>query len=311
MVCYHHRQLVNRSGHQSLSNTTDSNTKQFLITQLGREDIIFGLPWFKKRNPQIDWTTGEVNINKVTAASRLAQAAHVKDERPIQELVPKEYHDYLSIFDEQKSQRLPPSRPYDHAIHLKSTFVPKNFKPYSLSLSQQQKLDEFINDNLKHGYIRPSQSPMASPFFFVSKKDGALHPCQDYRYLNNGTVKNAYPLPLIQDLLDKLHGSQFFTKLDIRWGYNNIRIKDGDQWKAAFTTPRGLFEPTVMFFGLCNSPATFQNFMNDIFRDMILKKIISLYTWTISSSTLATFHHSFNGQKLLLLFSNTIFTANC
>jgi len=107
---------------------------------------------------------------------------------------------------------------------------------------------------------------MASPFFFVSKKDSKkLRPCQDYRRLNEGTIKNAYPLPRVDELLDKLKGAKYFTKLDLRWGYNNVRIKIGDEWKAAFKTNKGLFKPLVMFFGLCNSPATFQNMMNDIF----------------------------------------------
>ncbi|ESK81705.1 reverse transcriptase-rnase h-integrase [Moniliophthora roreri MCA 2997] len=111
---------------------------------------------------------------------------------------------------------------------------------------------------------------MASPFFFVAKKEkGALRLTQDYRELNKGTVKNAYPLPLISELLDKLKGATVFTKLDLQNGYNNIWIKNGDQWKAAFKTNRGLFEPTVMFFGLSNSPATFQAFMNDILSDFI------------------------------------------
>ncbi|ESK82717.1 reverse transcriptase-rnase h-integrase [Moniliophthora roreri MCA 2997] len=111
---------------------------------------------------------------------------------------------------------------------------------------------------------------MASPFFFVAKKEkGALRPTQDYRELNKGTIKNAYPLPLISELLDKLKGARVFTKLDLRNGYNNVWIKDGDQWKAAFKTNRGLFEPTVMFFGLSNSPATFQAFMNNILSDFI------------------------------------------
>uniref|UniRef100_A0A0W0F642 Putative reverse transcriptase-rnase h-integrase n=1 Tax=Moniliophthora roreri TaxID=221103 RepID=A0A0W0F642_MONRR len=111
---------------------------------------------------------------------------------------------------------------------------------------------------------------MASPFFFVAKKEkGALRPTQDYRELNKGTIKNAYPLPLISELLDKLKGATVFTKLDLRNGYNNVRIKDGDQWKAAFKTNRRLFKPTVMFFGLSNSPATFQAFMNNILSDFI------------------------------------------
>uniref|UniRef100_A0A0W0FP87 Putative reverse transcriptase-rnase h-integrase n=1 Tax=Moniliophthora roreri TaxID=221103 RepID=A0A0W0FP87_MONRR len=111
---------------------------------------------------------------------------------------------------------------------------------------------------------------MASPFFFVAKKEkGALQPTQDYRELNKGTIKNAYPLLLISELLDKLKGATMFMKLDLRNGYNNVRIKDRDQWKAAFKTNRGLFEPTVMFFGLSNSPATFQAFMNDILSDFM------------------------------------------
>ncbi|ESK82610.1 reverse transcriptase-rnase h-integrase [Moniliophthora roreri MCA 2997] len=111
---------------------------------------------------------------------------------------------------------------------------------------------------------------MASPFFFVAKKKAkVLRPCQDYQDLNSGTIKNCYPLPLVTDLVDKLKTAKVFMKLDLQNRYNNIQIKDGDQWKAAFKTPRGLFEPTVMFFSLTNSPATFQAFMNDILKDFI------------------------------------------
>ena len=118
---------------------------------------------------------------------------------------------------------------------------------------------------------------MASPFFFVKKKDGSLWPVQDYRKLNESTVKNRYPLPLIQELVDKLKGSRVFSKLDVRWGYNNVRIKEGDEWKAAFRTNRGLSEPTVMFFCLTNSPATFQTMMNDILRDLIDEGHVTVY----------------------------------
>ncbi|ESK93869.1 reverse transcriptase-rnase h-integrase [Moniliophthora roreri MCA 2997] len=111
---------------------------------------------------------------------------------------------------------------------------------------------------------------MASPFFFVGKKEkGKLRPTQDYRRLNHGTIKNAYPLPLVSDLIDKLKDAQIFLKLDLHNGYNNVQIKDGDQWKAAFKTNRGLFEPTVMFFGLMNSPTTFQAFMDDVLGDFM------------------------------------------
>ena len=99
---------------------------------------------------------------------------------------------------------------------------------------------EFINENLKAGKIRKLQSSQASPFFFIQKKDGGLRPCQDYQYLNEHTVKNAYPLPLISTLINKLKGAKYFSKMDIQWGYNNICIKEGDKWKAMFTTPYGL-----------------------------------------------------------------------
>ena len=105
---------------------------------------------------------------------------------------------------------------------MKEGFEPKSFKVYNLTPAEQTELDKFLKDNLDKGYIRQSQSPMASPFFFVDKKDGKLRPCQDYRYLNEQTIKNAYPLPLISEILDKLQGSRLFTKLDVRWGYNNI-----------------------------------------------------------------------------------------
>ena len=111
----------------------------------------------------------------------------------------------------------------------------------------------------------------------LKKKDGGLRPCQDYRYLNEHTTHDAYPLPLISDLIDKLKDAKLFTKFDVRWGYNNVCIKDGHQWKAAFITHKGLFEPTVMFFGLTNSPAMFQRFMNDSFQDMIAEGWLVIY----------------------------------
>lgn len=110
---------------------------------------------------------------------------------------------------------------------------------------------------------------MASPFFFVRKKDGTLRPVQDYHKLNSMTIKNRYPLPLIQELINKFRGAKIFSKMDVRWGYNNIRIKEGNKEKAVFRTNRGLFEPTIMFFGMTNSPATFQAFMNRILKDLI------------------------------------------
>ncbi len=146
-----------------------------------------------------------------------------------------------------------------------------------MNRNEQEQLDKFLDENLDSGCIRPSKSPFASPVFFVKKKDGTLRPVQDYRKLNEMTIKNRYPLPLISELINKLRGAKYFTKLDVRWGYNNIQIKEGDKEKAAFCTNRGFFEPTVMFFRLTNSPATFQWMMNDIFHDLIGEGKVTIY----------------------------------
>uniref|UniRef100_A0A0W0FSN7 RNA-directed DNA polymerase n=1 Tax=Moniliophthora roreri TaxID=221103 RepID=A0A0W0FSN7_MONRR len=268
--------------------------ENFMILGIGEEDMILGLPWLRHHNPVIDWETGEIQFQprqriqikrftgvldtlepevligaKTTTSQEMAHQ-HQTVKREIEELIPSYLLGYRDRFEKGKAERFPPSRTYDHAIDLKPDFVPRNCKLYLLSPLEQEEQDKFLEENLRKGYIGKSKSPMASPFFFVAKKEkGALRPMQDYRELNKGTVKNAYPLPLISELLDKLKGATVFTKLDLRNGYNNVRIKDRDQWKAAFKTNRGLFEPTVMFFGLSNSPATFQAFMNDILSDFI------------------------------------------
>ena len=122
---------------------------------------------------------------------------------------------------------------------------------------------------MRKGYIRPSKSPQTSPVFFVGKKDGSKRMVMDYHNLNDQTIKNNYPLPLITELIDNMESKKVFTKMDLRWGFNNVRIKEGDEWKGVFTTHIGSFEPTVMFFSMMNSPATFQAMMNEILRDLI------------------------------------------
>jgi len=108
-----------------------------------------------------------------------------------------------------------------------------------------------------------------APVFFVGKKDGKKQMVQDYRYLNEWKIKNNYPLPLISDVLENIGTKKVFTKIDLRWGYKNVRIKEGDEWKAAFAMLEGFFEPMVMFFGLTNLPAMFQAMMNELLRDLI------------------------------------------
>ena len=215
-----------------------------------------------------------------TISQKLAEAAaKLTSEKPkgFKEIVPEYLHDFEEVFSKTSFDSLPEHKQWDHAIELIPQAVTRSCKVYPLSQNEQVELDAFLEENLRTGRIRPSKSPMASPVFFIKKKDGSLRLVQDYRALNDITIKNRYPLPLISELVNQLRGAKYFTKLDVRWGYNNVRIKEGDEWKAAFRTNRGLFEPLVMFFGLTNSPATFQTMMNDIFRDLIAEGVVCVY----------------------------------
>ncbi|KAK5885831.1 hypothetical protein CesoFtcFv8_016928 [Champsocephalus esox] len=130
-------------------------------------------------------------------------------------------------------------------------------------------MEKYINDSLDAGLIRPSSSPAGAGFFFVGKKDKTLHPCIDYRGLNNITVKNRYPLPLVSSAFELLQGATIFTKLDLCNAYHLVRIREGDEWKTGFNTPSGHYEYLVMPFGLTNAPAVFQGLVNDVLRDLL------------------------------------------
>jgi len=185
--------------------------------------------------------------------------------------------EFQFVFAKKDFDILPEHRKWDHAIKLIPRAEPKSSKVYPLSPLEQEELDAFLKENLRTGQIRPSKSPIAAPVFFIKKKDSSLRLVQDYHVLNTVTVKNRYPLLLISKLISQLRGAKYFTKLDVQWGFNNVHIKPGDEWKAAFHTNRSLFEPLVMFFEMTNSPATFQTMMNDIFRTLIAKGIVVVY----------------------------------
>ena len=141
---------------------------------------------------------------------------------------------FESVFAKEDFDILLEHRQWDHAIELIPGAKPKSSKVYSLSPVEQKKLDSFLEENLRTGQIRPSKSPMTAPVFFIKKKDGSLRLVQDYRVLNSMTVKNKYPLPLISKLVFQLREARYFTKLDVCWGFNNVHIKPGDEWKVAF-----------------------------------------------------------------------------
>ncbi len=136
--------------------------------------------------------------------------------------------------------------------------MPPRGRLYSLSAPERGALENYLTESLAAGIIVPSSSPAGAGFFFVKKKDGSLRPCIDYRGLNDITVKNRYPLPLMSSAFEILQGAKVFTKLDLRNAYHLVRIKEGDEWKTAFNTPIGHFEYRVLPFGLVNAPAVFR-----------------------------------------------------
>lgn len=171
---------------------------------------------------------------------------------------------------------LPPMRPVDHTIPLVPGAQSVSRPMYRLSPLELDEVKRQVTDLLAKGMIRPSTSPYSAPILFVGKKDGTLRMCIDYRGLNAITVKNRYPLPRVDDLLDKLRGSAYFSSIDLQQGYNQIRIADSDIPKTAFRSPFGHYEYTVLSFGLVNAPATFQAVMNRVF-SLYLDKFVVCY----------------------------------
>ena len=192
-----------------------------------------------------------------------------RSEVEAKKLVLEKFHKWIKVFGKKQLERMPMRKVWNHTIDLKEGFVLRKGKMYPLSREEREEVREFVKEQLRKEYIWPSKSPQMVPVFFVGKKDGKKWMVQDYKYLNKWMVKNNYPLPLISDVLENIGTKKVFTKMDLRWGYNNVRIKEGNEWKAAFMTPEGSFEPMVMFFGLTNSPATFQAMMNELLGDLI------------------------------------------
>ena len=275
----------------------------FYVANLGRDRIILGYPWFKVFNPSFDWTTNALRGEDVTIETagyhhrhptllppiqpseiheltQKVEATMEEDRQAVQKLIPARYHRHWEVFSERASYRFPPAREEDHAIVLKpGAPTTIDCRVYRQTEAELEGTRQFITEALAKGYITDSKSPYASGLFYRAKKDGKLRPIMDYRMLNRWTIRDTYPLPLIGNILDHLQGKTLFTKFDIRWGYNNIRIKEEDRWKAAFKTPFGLYEPTVMYFGLTNSPATFCRAMKKMLRPLLLKYHNNLFDY--------------------------------
>src|SRR5205807_4012273 len=178
--------------------------------------------------------------------------------------IPSEYSKYLPMFEADMAKILPPHRSADLKIELKDGSQPPFGPLYNMSREELEVLKNYLEENLARGYIRVSSSSAASPVLFVKKGDGTLRLCVDYRALNAITKKDRYPLPPIHETLNRLASAKWYTKLDLRQGYHQLRMAAGEEWKTAFRTRHGLYEYLVVPFGLTNAPAGFQKFVNQV-----------------------------------------------
>ena len=277
------------------------------ICNLGKTNVILGMPQLQAYSPEINWKTGEVKMTRCLLLYRrnrklkkeekekkekrvvtLEEEKIIRwvvddkedqgreeeveaDYRKIEEIVLQKFLKQRKVFGKVKSERILTRKIWNHTIDLKETFKPRKERIYPLSKNKREEVQNFVEDQLRKRYIRPSKSPQMLPVFFVGKKDRCKRIVIDYYSLNKQTIKNNYPLLLITDLIDNMGSKRIFMKMDLQWGFNNIRIKEENEQKGAFTIHIGLFELTVRFFGMTNSPATFQAMINKILRDLINK----------------------------------------
>ncbi|TXT06920.1 uncharacterized protein COLE_06251 [Cutaneotrichosporon oleaginosum] len=258
----------------------DAYTGTFYVFRTHPERVVLGDTFMRTVQPFLDYTQGRLRPrpteSMLVAAEQPRAVRHTvtneldaDEARELEAQLPHEYRDLADVFSPKLADRLPPHTEFDHAIELEPGARLRVGPCYQASAAQLQQLRDMVTENLKKGFIRESSSSFAAPTLFAKKKDGPDRICHDYRRLNAVTIKNRYPIPRIDMILDQITGADLFTTIDLRGAYNLVRIREGDEPKTAFRTPFGLFEYLVMLFGLCNAPSTFQKLMEHIFRDMI------------------------------------------
>jgi len=267
----------------------------FEVSPMDNEvDIFLPYDWIVQHPPQGQWDSTAVRFNSpdcrtkctkhetadfsltwdedvcLDATARvIGHVSGVSTEDPLGK-VPAEFHQYLAVMSKELADTLPEHSSYDCKINLKEGSTAPWGPIYPLSETELQTLREWLKEMEKTGKIRRSTSQAGSPILFVPKPNGrGLRLCVDYRGLNRITIPNRYPLPLMQELQDRVQGAQWFTKMDLKNGFNLIRIREGDEWKTAFRTRYGLYEFQVMPFGLTNAPSTFQDMMNHVLSDLL------------------------------------------
>ncbi|KAI2662149.1 Transposon Tf2-9 polyprotein [Labeo rohita] len=252
---------------------------QLLVLEDATVDVILGHPWLVKHDPILSWGTGEVlqwgqdcitncclEVPRPVKKSIPVYITSVESPVANQSVkIPAIYSHFSDVFCPKRASQLPPHRPWDCAIDLVPDAPLPKGKIYPLSLPESKAMEEYIKEALSQGF---------QFFFFISKKDGGLRPCIDYRALNRYTIKFRYPLPLVPAALEQLRSARIFTKLDLRSAYNLVRIREGDEWKTAFVTPTGHYEYLVMSYGLVNAPSVFQNFIHEVLQDFLHQSVI-------------------------------------
>uniref|UniRef100_A0A8C7RSA0 Reverse transcriptase domain-containing protein n=1 Tax=Oncorhynchus mykiss TaxID=8022 RepID=A0A8C7RSA0_ONCMY len=234
--------------------------------------MVLGIPWLACHDPTISKQQRSLKgssrkcSERCVAVSVGATTVESTDQGSTMH-IPSEYADLALAFCKKGATQLPPRRG-DCAINLLVDAALPRSHVYPLSQEETVAMETYVSESQGQGYIRPSTSPASSSLFFVKKKDGYLHPCIDYRGIYQITVRYSYPLPLTASAIKSMHGARFFTKLDLRSSYNLVRIREGDEWKTAFSTTLGHYEYLVMPYWLMNDPSVFQAFVDKIFRDL-------------------------------------------
>jgi len=263
--------------------TIDNDTFRvdLFVMPLAGYDLVLGTQWLATLGPVLwDFSARKMSFQRqgravcwtgVAATSAPGVRTTIASESLLDELLAS----FGDVFAEP--QGLPPPCAHDHSIVLKPGAQPVAVRPYRYPASHKDELEQQCAAMLEQGIICSNASAFSSPVLLVRKAEGSWHFCVDYRALNALTVKDAFPIPVVDELLDELHGARFFSKLDLRSGYHQVRMRPGDVHKTAFRTHEGLYEFLVMPFGLCNAPTTFQALMNDVLRPFLRRFVLVFF----------------------------------